>query len=86
MMSAFGLRARMDGFAGILGWLARRGREVEGAKSTVSGAIGLIVLSGRVTPHFCRLIAGTEHERLLPVSALASGVGFVALLRFDKRH
>ena len=42
-----------------------------GTSIAVSGTIGFV---GLIVPHFARLLAGSDHKRALPVSALLGGI------------
>ncbi len=42
-----------------------------GVTVSVSGSIGFV---GLMVPHFARLIAGADHKRVLPISALLGGI------------
>lgn len=42
-----------------------------GVTIAVSGSIGFV---GLMVPHFTRLLVGSDHKRVLPVSALLGGI------------
>lgn len=44
---------------------------IAGAAIAVSGTIGFV---GLIVPHFTRLIVGSDHKKVLPVSALLGGI------------
>ena len=46
------------------------------AQVSVSGIVGWV---GLIVPHFARLIAGPDHRRLLPASALTGAMFLVAV-------
>lgn len=68
-----------DESAAALGLNAKRLQKVlvvaaslmAGVAVSVSGSIGFV---GLMVPHFARLIAGADHKRVLPVSALLGGI------------
>ena len=47
------------------------GSIMAGAAIAVSGAIGFV---GMMVPHVCRMLVGSDHKKVLPLSALLGGL------------